>query len=107
MLFIANAAIGTDWRKTNELDTNVHLQHLNVNAVGPLILFQALYPLLLKRNTRKFTTISTIAGSITNPLPIPNATYGSSKAALNFITRSIHNEHHEDGFIVFLFILGW
>lgn len=39
-IVIANAAIGTDWRKTNKLDTAVLLEHFNVNVVGPIVLFE-------------------------------------------------------------------
>jgi NAD(P)-dependent dehydrogenase (short-subunit alcohol dehydrogenase family) len=98
---IANAGIGTDWRKITEVDTDGLVEHLKVNSVGPLILFQRLYPLFLKRQTRKFIAISSMAGSITNILPIPTSVYGSSKATLNFLTRAIHAENSGEGFIAF------
>ena len=71
-----------------------------------IILFQALYLLLLRRRTRKFITISTAAASIASIIPIPVTVYGSSKAALNYIIRSIHKEHSEEGFIVFPILPG-
>jgi norsolorinic acid ketoreductase len=100
---IANAGIANNWQKAIDLDLDSIYEHLKVNAVGPLILFRALYPLLLQRQTRKFVTVSTIAASsaVVPELPVPGAVYGSSKAALNYITRSIHKEHFEEGFIVF------
>jgi NAD(P)-dependent dehydrogenase (short-subunit alcohol dehydrogenase family) len=98
---VANAAIGTSWTKVNEIDGTTLVEHFKVNTVGPMYLFQALYPLLLKGQTRKFITISSDAASISTLYPVPNTVYGSTKAALNFITRSIHKEHSEEGFIVF------
>lgn len=98
---VANAGIANNWQTNLKVDIESLLEHHRVNAVGPLILFQALYPLLAKRQTRKFITISTLAASINNTIPVPDTVYGSSKAALNFITRSIHKEHSEEGFIVF------
>lgn len=98
---VANAGIANNWQKITELSLESLNDHFQVNAVGPIILFQALYPLLLQRQTRKFVTVSTLAGSISQTIPIPDTVYGSSKAALNFITRSIHKEHSEEGFIVF------
>lgn len=98
---IANAGIANNWQTNLDVDLESLYEHHRVNTVGPLILFQALYPLLVKRRTRKFVTISTAAASIQNFLPVPDTVYGSSKAALNFITRSIHKEHSGEGFIVF------
>ena len=98
---VANAGIASNWQKVTELSLKSLNDHFQVNAVGPIILFQALYPLLLQRQTRKFVTVSTLAASISQTLPVPDTVYGSSKAALNFITRSIHKEHNEEGFIVF------
>lgn len=98
---VANAGIASNWQKVAELDLESLYEHYKVNAAGPVVLFQAVYPLLLKRQTRKFVTVSTLAASIANLLPVPDTVYGSSKAALNFITRSIHKEHFDEGFIVF------
>jgi norsolorinic acid ketoreductase len=100
---VANAGIANNWQKALDLDLDSVYEHLKVNAVGPLILFRALYPLLLKRETRKFVPVSTVAASsaIVETLPVPGSVYGSSKAALNYITRNIHKEHFEEGFIVF------
>jgi short-subunit dehydrogenase len=60
-----------------------------------------LYPLLLKRQTRKFITVSSLAGAIGDILPPPMTIYGSSKAALNYVTKSIHKEQSPNGFVVF------
>lgn len=100
---VANAGIANDWQKALDINIDSIYEHLKVNTVGPLILFRALYPLLLKRSTRKFVPISTMAASsaIVPELPVPGSVYGSSKAALNYIFRNIHKEHVEEGFIVF------
>jgi norsolorinic acid ketoreductase len=98
---IANAGIANNWQPVVEVDLDSLNEHFQVNAVGPLILFQAFYPLLLKRQTRKFITVSTGAASIGQTVPVADTVYGSSKAALNFITRSIHKEHSPEGFVVF------
>jgi NAD(P)-dependent dehydrogenase (short-subunit alcohol dehydrogenase family) len=67
-----------------------------VNVNGPLVLFQATYP-LLKTSTPspKFIAISSIAGSITiGPgFPFKAIAYGASKAALNFVVRKIRSEN--------------
>jgi norsolorinic acid ketoreductase len=98
---IANAGIAQNWQKAEEADIESLKEHFLVNVGGPLILFKALYPLLLKRQTRKFITVSSLAGNIGDILPFPMTIYGSSKAALNYITKSIHKEQSPNGFVVF------
>lgn len=49
---IANAGIANNWQPVTEIDLSSLNDHYQVNAVGPIILFQALYPLLAKRQTR-------------------------------------------------------
>lgn len=75
----------------------------SVNTIGPILLFQAFYPLLMKRKTRKFIPISSIAGSITHNLPrrFSASSYGASKAALNYLTKQIARENRVSGLIAF------
>ncbi|GAW16748.1 hypothetical protein ANO14919_061850 [Xylariales sp. No.14919] len=64
-----------------------------VNAVGPLMLFQACRPLLQKAQSPKWASISTGGGSITLMGTIRSwdgSSYAAAKAALNWITRAIH-----------------
>jgi len=71
------------------------LEHVAVNVSGPVLLFQAVLPLLRKGS--KFVTMSSSAGSIggIELRNVPNAPYGASKAALNYITRKAHFEHED------------
>ncbi|KAJ3040452.1 hypothetical protein HDV00_010889 [Rhizophlyctis rosea] len=85
---ISDAKAATDFvSKTSE--------GLDASTAGPLVLFQASYPALKKRQARKFVTISTFAGAIGNIVPLPVAGYGVSKAALNYLTKKIHSEHSD------------
>ena len=72
-------------------------EHIDVNAIGPLLLFQATLPLLQKaaHGPGKFITVSSPIGSIgaMEQRPFPMSAYGASKATLNWITRKIHFEH--------------
>ncbi|KAI0106223.1 NAD(P)-binding protein [Nemania sp. FL0031] len=64
-----------------------------VNAVGPLMLFQACRPLLQKAQSPKWISISTGGASITLMGTIRSwdgSSYAAAKAALNWITRAIH-----------------
>jgi NAD(P)-dependent dehydrogenase (short-subunit alcohol dehydrogenase family) len=98
---IANAGIAQNWQHAVDADIEAMKEHYLVNVGGPLILFKALYPLLLKRQTRKFITVSSLAGVIGDILAPPMTIYGSSKAALNYVTKSIHKEQSPNGFVVF------
>ena len=94
-LVIANAAIGTVYPTVLQAKPQDLLDHVNVNAIGPLLLFQATQPLLAKSSDAKFITMGSSAGSIAGMelRPVPNAVYGPSKALLNYLTRKIHFEH--------------
>jgi NAD(P)-dependent dehydrogenase (short-subunit alcohol dehydrogenase family) len=54
-----------------------------------------------ERQTRKFAVISTGASSIGRIFPLPVTAYGTSKAAVNFIARSLNHEHNAEGFVIF------
>ena len=70
-------------------------EHVQINVVGPVLLFQAVLPLLGKAVEPKFVAISSSAGSIggMDLRQFPNMAYGPSKAMLNFVTRKVHFEH--------------
>jgi NAD(P)-dependent dehydrogenase (short-subunit alcohol dehydrogenase family) len=69
---------------------------LKVNAIAPAALFQATQPLLNKSEKPKWISLSTISaslGTLEQNAAFPTLSYGASKAAFNFITRSIHVEN--------------
>jgi len=71
-------------------------QHFEVNTVGPVRLFNAFFPLLTRSTNPKFIVVSSMVGSIASQVNFAGfrtANYGSSKAAINFITQRIHLEH--------------
>ena len=67
--------------------------HFDVNVLGPLILFQAMAPLLNAAENPKFMATSSSVGSIAGAIPYPSLSYGVSKAALNYLVMKIHVEH--------------
>ncbi|KAK6004340.1 hypothetical protein QM012_008202 [Aureobasidium pullulans] len=80
-----------------KISTKLLMEHVDVNAAGPIRLFQATLPLLQKAQKPIFMYMSTMAGSITatGDVPFPVAVYGASKAAGNFLIRRAHQEHPE------------
>ncbi|GAA5903384.1 hypothetical protein JCM8208_001905 [Rhodotorula glutinis] len=95
---IANAGISLPEGVLPVLDTPRALvdQHYAVNAVGPLLLFQAFAPLLLAAPAPHFVAISTAIASLSIALPFPVTAYGMSKAALNYLVVKIATEHGND-----------
>ncbi|KII82647.1 hypothetical protein PLICRDRAFT_181213, partial [Plicaturopsis crispa FD-325 SS-3] len=93
---IANAAIASAWAPVHEISIDEMDRHFKVNAIGPLVLFQSFYKMFKSApGTPKFVVISAAAGSIQGgpAVPMGLVAYGSSKAAVNFITRKIHFEN--------------
>ena len=77
--------------------------HWKVNAMGPVVLFQATHKLLLASPTKAptFVVISTGAASISAYIPMASSAYGSSKTAVNFLIKVLDDEHAKDGLIAF------
>ncbi|EXJ57991.1 hypothetical protein A1O7_05414 [Cladophialophora yegresii CBS 114405] len=109
---IANAGMANAYPAVHEASPKAMLEHYTVNVVGVVALFRAVRPLLLRTaatttnrsaRTPKFVTMSSSAGSIGGQerVPVPNAAYGPSKAALNWITVKIHLENKDLGLCSF------
>lgn len=102
-IVIANAGIFSisAFQRVSEMKTSDLLHHFDVNAAGPVRLFQAVLPLLEKAAApifmAVFTAVSSIAGL--EYIPFPLSSYGASKAALNYLVRKIHFEN--EGLIAF------
>jgi norsolorinic acid ketoreductase len=67
-------------------------EHLEVNALAPISLFQAAYPLMSKASNPKLTLITSSLGSIGEMDSSPSLAYGMSKAAANYFVREVHFE---------------
>jgi len=94
---IANAGIANSYAPTAEETIAQYREHFEINSIGPVILFQATFPLLKSSQTPKFIIISTLLGTIGSMESLGQtfnvSAYGSSKAAANFIAKKIHEEN--------------
>ncbi|KAF7343900.1 NAD(P)-binding protein [Mycena venus] len=70
-------------------------EHFQVNTLGPVVLFQAAHTLLLASPTGEpiFAVISSAIGSLGRFLSITATPYGMSKAAANFLVKTLDAEH--------------
>lgn len=93
----ANAGIATTYPLVIDVKGSDILEHVKINAIGPVLLFQAVLPLLSnsKNPNPRFIAISSIAGSIGDmgKSIVPNSAYGPSKATLNYLLMKMHYEH--------------
>ncbi|ERF75989.1 hypothetical protein EPUS_01355 [Endocarpon pusillum Z07020] len=92
---VASAGISKVFPPVSEAKIPDVLEHFSVNVLGIIHLFQAVLPLLNNAKAPKFITMSTSAASLGDmeKRNFPNTPYGTSKAALNYITRKIHFEN--------------
>ncbi|PWN91057.1 toxin biosynthesis ketoreductase [Acaromyces ingoldii] len=94
-VIIANAGVASDFKPVADVSADDFRQTLTVNAVGPLLLFQAFLPLLKKSASPKFLVVSSAIASlgIQRQLPYKSTSYGASKAAVNFLALRIAIEY--------------
>ncbi|KAF7341479.1 NAD(P)-binding protein [Mycena venus] len=94
-VIIANAGIAKYYGPLATTPLSELREHWEVNTLGLVVLFQAAHRLLLASPTNApiFAFISSIAGSMGQHVPIQGSPYGSSKAASNFLIKSLHYEN--------------
>lgn len=97
-IFISSAAILDAYYKIIEAPKHVWLDHYVTNTLGPILVFQKVYPFMLKRNTRKTAFISSTVGSLTSFMDSSSSAYAQSKAALNFTMKALSVELSSENF---------
>ncbi|KAH7403794.1 hypothetical protein BKA64DRAFT_670014 [Cadophora sp. MPI-SDFR-AT-0126] len=96
---IANAGVAKGGATVRETSAENITEHVLVNTIGPVLLFQATADLLKASPTKQpvFVAISTLVGSMgamemLAAFPPNHSPYGGSKAALNWFIRRLHFE---------------
>ena len=101
---VANAGLGSSFRPTLSTPYSSLVNHFQVNTLGPISLFQSLYPLLAQDS--KFILISSSLGSVAAMEgKAPTLAYGVSKSGANYFVRKVHYEH--DGIVAVAIHPGW
>lgn len=104
---IANAGNSSGFKSVLETTPDDVRYDFEANTVGPLKLFQSIWPLLelgLKNSGSvegKFIVMSSSVGSIAGQEQeaFPSTAYGMSKAALNYLAKKISVEHRDRGLV--------
>jgi norsolorinic acid ketoreductase len=92
---VANAGILKGFGATKDALPEDIMEHLTINTLAPILLYQACAPLLNEsKQEPKFFVISSSLGSNTlmDGFPMPLVAYGMSKAAINFAVGKMHRE---------------
>jgi norsolorinic acid ketoreductase len=92
---VANAGSGLSFRSVLTTPLSSLRNDFEVNTLGPVKLFQEIYPVLKQSENPKFVLISSDLGSIGDMDVAPSLSYGASKAAANYLLRKVHLEHKE------------
>ena len=96
--FISNAGAAVGFDFTLDATEKDLLDNLKINTVGPILIFQKLYPFLKRRETKKVLFVTSLAGKFNFPMKIPNSGYSISKSALNFAQNRLSFELEDEGF---------
>jgi NAD(P)-dependent dehydrogenase (short-subunit alcohol dehydrogenase family) len=103
------ARVGKDGQpaeRLGDLDFEDALKVIRTNAVAPLILTQALLPLLKRGQQPKVVSITSGYGSVADNNGFPYY-YAASKAALNQFMRSLAADAAASGIIAIVMSPGW
>ncbi|WYZ35259.1 hypothetical protein EsH8_I_001535 [Colletotrichum jinshuiense] len=96
-ILISNAAAPFPMTPTFTVTPEDLRNAFEINTIAPLMVFQGLWPLMDNREEAgvpvKFIGITSSVGSIGSQEPVPGGAYGPSKAALNWLTKSLHLQH--------------
>ncbi|KAJ0423349.1 hypothetical protein BJY00DRAFT_279040 [Aspergillus carlsbadensis] len=107
-VLINNAGSSTRMNPAVETTADELRTCFEVNTIAPLLVFQALWPLLQKATSSpEYIAVSSSVGSIGGQEPVPGGAYGPSKAANNWLTKALHLQHAADGLIAIALHPGW
>jgi NAD(P)-dependent dehydrogenase (short-subunit alcohol dehydrogenase family) len=111
-VLICSAGYSSTMVQTVEVTAEDLRECFEVNTIAPLLMFQAIWPLMINKEKNnssppKFVVITSSVGSIGAMEPYPGGAYGPSKAAVNYIAKSLHVQMVDDGLISIALHPGW
>ena len=107
-LLVNNAGVGDGrWQKLEDIDDKWSLDVLDINAIGPVRMVQALYEKMSHDKLTKVAMISSLMGSIDDCKSGRSYAYRASKSALNMFTTAMKNEARENNITFAILHPGW
>jgi len=107
-ILVNNAGIMADPRGSRVLDSKLatYRETLETNVLGPLLLVQALVPLMKKHRYGRIVNVSSGQGQLAD-MGVGTPAYRISKTALNALTRVLAAELQGSGILVNSTCPGW
>jgi len=102
-----NAGVNAGDESLSNVRSDVLLNTLQVNAIGPLLVAQQFLDLLHRGEDPKIVNISSESGSIATMVKFRGYGYYGSKAALNMYTRALAIDPQAEGITVIAMHPGW
>lgn len=106
-VLINNAGVLVSGERYGELAAHTFADTFATNVIGPLLLTQALTPLLAHGAASRVINLSSDLGSLADTKALHSPSYAVSKAALNMVTRLTAAELGARGIIVVSMNPGW
>lgn len=107
-LLVNNAGVADGrWRNLSEIDDEWALEVLDINAIGPVRVVQALYDKMNHSGLTKVAMISSLMASIDDCHIGRSYAYRASKTALNMFTVAMKKEAIEDDIAFVILHPGW
>ncbi len=109
-VLINNAGVAAGHEDFGKFDEETMLRVLHINSVAPMLMTQALTPLLEAEKSAKpkVVCISSVLGSISKADSLSfGLTYGMSKAALNMGVKKLSTEMKRRGIAMVTMHPGW
>ncbi len=106
-ILVNNAGVGGGENPLGELSEDNLVQTFRVNAVAPLMLVQALLPLLKRGDRPIIANVTSRMGSIADNKSSGSYAYRASKAALNMINKNLAIDVADKGIISVVIHPGW
>ena len=106
---VNNAGVAADHENFGQFEAETMERILRINSVAPMLVAQAVAPLLEKSGTNpKIVCITSQLGSITNANDLTfGLSYGMSKAALNMGVKKLSSEMTRRGISIITLHPGW
>ena len=107
-LLVNNAGVGDGrWKNLQEIDDELSLEVIDINAIGPIRMVQSLYKKMSHDSITKIAMISSLMGSIDDCISGRSYAYRASKSALNMFTVAMRNEAKEHKITFVILHPGW
>ncbi len=106
-VLVNSAGVGGLGRGLPDLTAEELHRYFAVNAVGPVLVTQAVLPSLRAGRLRRVAHLTSLMGSIADNTSGAAYAYRGSKAALNMLNKSMALELGREGFVCVVLNPGW